>query len=123
MSELAEFEQLMADVMAGSEEAVYTLAKDYSHHIAWIVRDSLPPQLRSKLDSQDIVQTLWASILLGRTDLTRLKSPNELIAYLARCAKNKLIDKTRHFRNQKRNVDLEERLDQEHKSPQKPSEQ
>ena len=110
MSQVTDFDQLMADVMAGSEEAVWKLAESYSHHIVRVIRLSLPSQLRSKLDSQDLVQTLWASVLLHRADLTRLKSPDELIAYLARAAKNKVIDKTRHFGNQKRNIKCEEKL-------------
>jgi len=110
MAQTAEFEQLMADVVAGSEDAVWQLAETYTPYILRAVRLSLSPKLRQKLDSRDFAQTLWASILLKRADLTRLKTPEQLIAYLARATKNKIVDKTRHFRSQKRNISREESL-------------
>jgi RNA polymerase sigma factor (sigma-70 family) len=111
MTQIAEFDQLMADVAAGSEDAVWQLAETYTPYIIRAVRNSLSPRLRPKLDSQDFAQTLWASILLKRADLTRLKSPEQLIAYLARATKNKVIDKTRHYKSQKHSIDREERLE------------
>lgn len=111
MTQIAEFDRLMADVVAGSEEAVWQLAEIYTPYIIRAVRLSLSPRLRSKLDSQDFAQTLWASLLLKRADLTRLKSPEQLIAYLAQATKNKVIDKTRHFKTQKNNIEREERLE------------
>lgn len=110
MVQAAEFDQLMASVVAGSEEAIWQLAETYTPYIIRAVRQSLSPRLRSKLDSQDFAQTLWASLLLKRADLTRLKSPEQLIAYLARATKNKVVDKTRHFQTQKHDIDREERL-------------
>lgn len=111
MTQIAEFNQLMSDVAAGSEDAVWQLAETYTPYIIRAVRHSLTPRLRQKLDSQDFAQTLWASILLKRADLTRLKTPEQLIAYLARATKNKVIDKTRHFKTQKNSIDREESLE------------
>jgi len=111
MAQTAEFDQLMADVVAGSEDAVWQLAETYTPYIIRAVRLSLSPRLRQKLDSQDFAQTLWASILLKRADLTRLKTPEQLIAYLARATKNKVIDKTRHFQTLKHDIDREESID------------
>lgn len=111
MAQIAEFDQLMADVAAGSEDAVWQLAETYTPYIIRAVRLSLSPRLRQKLDSQDFAQTLWASILLKRTDLTRLKTPEQLIAYLARATQNKVIDKMRHFKTQKHSIDREVSLD------------
>ena len=109
--ETTQFEHLIDEVAAGSEAAVWQLAETYTPYIIRAVRLSLPPKLRQKFDSQDIAQTLWASILLGGTDLHRLKSPENLIAFLARAAKNKVIDETRRFHTQKYNVAREEPLD------------
>jgi RNA polymerase sigma factor (sigma-70 family) len=111
MTQLAEFDRLMADVVAGSEDAIWQLAEIYTPYIIRAVRRSLSPQLRPKLDSQDFAQTLWASLLLKRVDLTRLKSPEQLIAYLAQATKNKVIDKTRHFNTQKQDIAREENLE------------
>src|SRR5690606_6200022 len=97
MTRVAEFEQLMANVSAGSEEAIWQLAETYTPYILRAVRASLPTKVRSKLDSQDLAQTLWASILLKRTDLTRMKTPEQLIAFLARSARNRVVDVTRRY--------------------------
>jgi RNA polymerase sigma factor (sigma-70 family) len=111
MTQLADFDRLMKDVAAGSEDAICELAETYTPYIIRAVRASLPPKIRQKLDSQDFAQTLWASILLNHTDLTRLKSPEQLIAFLAAAAKNKVIDATRRYtRTQKYDITREHRI-------------
>jgi RNA polymerase sigma factor (sigma-70 family) len=107
-----EFEKLMDEVAAGSEHAIWTLAENFTPEIVRTVRLSLSPRLRPKFDPQDIAQSLWASLLLKRTELLRLKTPEQLIAYLARVAKNKVIDKARYYKTQKCDVMRELRLDE-----------
>jgi RNA polymerase sigma factor (sigma-70 family) len=108
MAEAADFERLMTDVASGSEEAIWELAETYTPYILRAVRVSLPSKVRPKLDSQDFAQALWASILLNRKGLTRLKTPQQLIAFLAASARNKVIDATRRYmRTQKYNVSRE----------------
>jgi RNA polymerase sigma factor (sigma-70 family) len=109
---IAEFQKLMGEVASGSEDAIWQLAQTYTPYIVRAVRLSLSPRLRSKLDSQDVAQTLWASLLLRRNELDRLKTPEELIAYLARATKNKVIDAARHFGRQKCDISLEQSLNQ-----------
>jgi RNA polymerase sigma factor (sigma-70 family) len=110
MIQFAEFDQLMADVAAGSEDAIWQLAETYTPYIIRAVRLSLSPRLRRKLDSQDFAQMLWASLLLKRADLTRLKTSEQLVAYLARATRNKVVDKIRHFHARKHDINREERL-------------
>lgn len=112
MPPTVQFSELMSGVSAGSEAAVWQLAETYTPYIIRAVRASLPKSVRLRLDSQDFAQMLWASLLLGDADLTRLKSPEQLIAYLARAAKNKVIDATRHYLDtQKQDMSREQRLD------------
>lgn len=110
MTKVNEFERLMADVAAGSEDAVFELAEIYTPYIVRSVRRWLSPQIRPKFDSQDVTQTLWASLLLRRGELLRLKTPGELIAFLAQAAKNKVAAKARFVHAQKRNITRETRL-------------
>lgn len=112
MSTVSKFDQLMADVAAGSEAAIWELLDTYTPFVIRAVRLSLPTSVRQKLDSQDIAQTLWASILLGHTNLAKLESPDRLIAFLCRAAKNKVIDKTRRLNTQKFAVSRERSLNQ-----------
>jgi RNA polymerase sigma factor (sigma-70 family) len=112
MAQIAEFDRLMAEVAAGSEEAVWQLAETYTPHIIRAVRYSLSPTLRQKLDSMDFAQTLWASLLLRPGELVRLKTPQQLIGYLVNATRNKVCDKTRHLHTRKHDVRREQSLDQ-----------
>jgi len=102
----------MNGVAAGSEDAVWQLAETYTPYIIRAVRDLLPKTVRLRLDSQDFAQILWASLLLGGTDLTRLETPEQLIKFLATAARNRVRDATRHYLyTQKMNITRELRLD------------
>jgi RNA polymerase sigma factor (sigma-70 family) len=111
MLQSAKFDQLMAEVATGSDEAVWQLAETYTPYILRAVRHNLSPRLRQKLDSQDFAQTLWASLLLRPTELTRLKNPEQLIAYLVRATKNKVCEKARRYTTQKCDMRRETSLD------------
>ena len=107
MGKDSEFEQLMEHVVAGSEEAVWTLVQTYTPYIIRSVRLSLSSKLRPKLDSQDIAQALWLSLLLGDNDLSRMESPEALVAFLSRAAKNKVTSQARRHQSLKRDISKE----------------
>lgn len=117
MTKPSEFNKLMGQVAAGSEEAVWELVQTYTPYIIRSVRLSLSSKLRPKLDSQDIAQALWFSLLVGDADLSRLKSPRELIAFLARAAKNKVTSQSRRHHAIKRDVSREVSVTKDEKSP------
>ena len=96
-AQVSEFEQLMDDLASGSEEAAWRITETYTPHILRVVRRMLPNAIRSKLDSQDFAQIVWVSLLLKRTYLRHVKSPEQLIALLAKVAQHKVIDVFRHF--------------------------
>jgi RNA polymerase sigma factor (sigma-70 family) len=111
MGQASEFEKLMSRVAAGSEDAMWELAETYTPYIIRTVRHTLSPKLRQKLDSQDFAQTLWTALLLRREDLIRLKTPEELIRYLAGATRIKICEKARRYRAQKCDINREERLE------------
>lgn len=94
----------------GSEEAAWQLTELYSPHILRIVRSSLPSVIRAKVDSQDFLQSIWATMLLEPEDLVRFRDPGQFLRYLAGVAKNKVVDKYRHFSTQKNDVYAEVRV-------------
>jgi RNA polymerase sigma factor (sigma-70 family) len=94
-----DFSQLMAELAEGSEEAAWQIANDYTPHVLRAIRAALPGSIRSKLDSQDLAQMIWASLLLKRSDLDDLHSPQQLINLLVRIAHNKVVDAYRHYTN------------------------
>jgi RNA polymerase sigma factor (sigma-70 family) len=113
MTSPSEFERLIQEVSSGSEDAIWKLVETYTPFIIRSVRSTLPSRLRPRLDSQDIAQAIWASILLGECDLERLKSPQQLIAFLMKTAKNKVTTQTRRYFSLKRDVSKEVRTDQD----------
>jgi RNA polymerase sigma factor (sigma-70 family) len=107
MGKSSEFEHLMEQVAAGSEDAIWKLVDEYTPYIIRSVRLTLSPKLRPKVDSQDIAQSLWASLLLGDRELSGLKSPGALIAFLAKAARNKVTSQQRHHHALKRDISRE----------------
>jgi len=93
------FQQLLAEMSRGSEEAAWELVETYTPHIMRSVRASLPRVIRPKVDSQDFVQAVWISMLLNRGELSQFRNPAQFIGYLASVARNKVVDSNRHYLN------------------------
>jgi RNA polymerase sigma factor (sigma-70 family) len=106
-----EFEKLMAQLAAGSEEAAWKVATQYTPHILRAVRASLPNALRPKLDSVDFAQIVWASMLQRRSYLAGAPTPQHLIALLATVARRKVTDAIRRNTYQVRDIRREQSLD------------
>ena len=101
------FRELMDALAAGSEEAAWELTRLYSPHIVRAVRMSLPRVLRTKVDSVDFVQSVWASLLLDPEELLHFEEPQQFIRYLSAIARTKVVDKYRHYSTQRRDVHCE----------------
>jgi len=95
--EVDEFQQLMAELATGSEDAAWRIAEVYTPHILKAVRAALPAIIRPKLDSQDFAQAVWASLLMKRTYLARVTTHQQLVGLLAAAARHKVIDAYRHY--------------------------
>jgi len=105
------FAQLMERLAQGSSEAAEAVIELYCSNILRRVRRSLPKAIRSKVDSIDIFQSVWASLLAKPARLAQLDTPQRFIAYLASAAQNKVLEKYRHFtRMQAYDVHREQRL-------------
>ena len=91
----SEFAELMERVHDGSQDAAWQLLEKYGPHVKRYVRRSLNQEMRSKFDSLDFAQVVWASFFREPDRFRRLESPTELLAYLATLARNKVIGETR----------------------------
>lgn len=101
----------MQRVRAGSEEAVRELCDRYGPHVQRIVRRRLDKKLRVKFDSADLTQAVWASFFIHPNHDFTFERPEELIAFLADLAHNKLVDILRQrYRTRKYNVNREHSL-------------
>jgi RNA polymerase sigma factor (sigma-70 family) len=114
MPELQEdFRHLMQQVRDGSEDAAWDLVNQFGEAIRRAVRRALDTRLRSKFDSVDFVQLVWGSLFRVRDKLDRFDRPEELAAYLAIMARNKVgMEIRRRLLAEKRNVAREQSLDQ-----------
>src|SRR5882724_4971958 len=56
-----EFHDLMQKVLTGSQEAAQELFRDYEPYLLFAIRRKLDKRMRSKFDSADFAQDVWAS--------------------------------------------------------------
>lgn len=77
-----EFPQLMERARAGSDGAARQLVEQHGSHLLRTVRRRLPRRLRSKYDSVDLVQDVWATFFSDSLTHYRFRSPAELNHFL-----------------------------------------
>lgn len=107
----AEFRAVLDRAQAGDAEAARVLYARYSALVRAAVRRRLHPRLRPQYDSQDFVQDVWKSFLAAQ-DRLRFNSPHELVEFLVRVARNKVVDVYRErFETAKRDITREQSLD------------
>jgi RNA polymerase sigma factor (sigma-70 family) len=107
-----EFKDLMQRVRDGSEDAARELLDRYGDHILRVVRRKLHRELRSKFDSVDFVQAVWASFFADVPQRGNFDQPQALIAFLVTLAQNKVIEVVRQrMKTQKYNINREKPLE------------
>ncbi len=113
VDERAEFRAALDGVRAGSPEAVWKLISEYGPHIQRVVRRKLDRRMRSKFDSLDFVQMVWASVFRNPHEICALAGPQDLIRYLAALGRRKVIMEYRRRiqRDTKYNLTREQSLD------------
>lgn len=111
MNERGEIHDLMQRVRAGSQEAMRELCDLYGPHVRRVVRRRLDKKLRAKLDSADLAQAVWASFFIQPNHDFTFATSEELVAFLASIAHNKLVDVLRQrYRTRKYNINREQSL-------------
>jgi RNA polymerase sigma factor (sigma-70 family) len=107
-----QFASLMKRVLAGDKDAARELHASYGHHILHAVRKRLHHRLRSKFDSIDFVQDVWASFFAKVPERNVFESPEDLIAFLTTMARNKVVSAVRtRMHRKKYNVNRETPLE------------
>ncbi len=107
-----EFDVLMRRVREGSEDAAREVLERYGEYILRAVRSRLNRRLRSKYDSADFVQAVWASFFAGAPKKYSFDHPAALIAFLAALAQNKVVEAVRQrLATRKHDVTREQSLD------------
>jgi RNA polymerase sigma-70 factor (ECF subfamily) len=107
-----EFAELIRLVQEGSADAAQKLHALYGGHILQAVRRRLHQRLRSKFDSLDFVQDVWASFFTDIPENRAFDGPDDLVKFLTAVAKFKVSQEVRaRMQRQKHNVNLEVSLD------------
>lgn len=95
----------------GDQEAARELLTRYEAEVRLVVRRQLPRLLRSRFDSLDFLQSVWGSFFRRMRDApTEFEDSRHLVAFLARAAKNKVIDEYRRAASRKQDMHREEPL-------------
>ena len=103
-------QQLVALAKEGNDSALNQLCKVYGERVHWIVRLRMGKELRSKLESMDLVQDVLFSALRDLGDFT-YKDEGDFLRWLSKIAENRLRDNVDKFHADKRDIRKEVRLD------------
>jgi RNA polymerase sigma-70 factor (ECF subfamily) len=88
--------EVVARLCAGDEAAAEEVFRAYEPYLRKVVRRRLPAQLRSRFDSADVVQSVWADLLGGfREAGWHFPDAARLRAFLVKVVRNRLIDRVR----------------------------
>ena len=105
-AETAAFDELWRAVRAGESVEYRQLVQDCTPYLLEVVRRRLDRRLRPRFDSIDFTQAVWASFVAKLERMPNIASAEELRAYLAQMAANKVVDEVRRqLAAHKRNVD------------------
>lgn len=105
MDEEPAFAELVDGLRAGDPAAVEALCRQYAPFIRAAVRRQLHPRLRTRFDSLDFVQDVWASFLALPADRYAFDTPQALFGFLTRMASNRVVEVFRQrFGTQKHDI-------------------
>src|SRR6266852_4102522 len=102
------FQDLLQRARECCDESARELVERYGPHILRVVRRRLNKKLRSKFDSVDFVQAVWASFFALPMDRLQFERPQQLVDFLMGLARNKVVDAVRQrLETQKYDVNRE----------------
>jgi RNA polymerase sigma-70 factor (ECF subfamily) len=91
-------DELVERLNEGDRSAAERAFLAYEPYLRMAVRRRLSGPLRAKLDSMDIVQSVWADVLSGLGEAGwRFADRSHFRAFLVRVARNRLIDRHRQL--------------------------
>src|SRR3954470_23513706 len=104
-------DHLLAQLCTGDPAAAGQVFVAFEPYLRKAVRRQLPAPLRSKFDSADVLQSVWADVLRGfREAGWRFVDADHLRGFLFVATRNRLIDR---IRQHQKSADREEPLGDE----------
>jgi RNA polymerase sigma-70 factor (ECF subfamily) len=102
------FQDLLQRARESCDQSARELVERYGPHILRVVRRRLNRRLRSKFDSVDFVQAVWASFFALPMEKYQFDRPEQLVEFLMGLARNKVVDAVRQrLVTQKYNIERE----------------
>ncbi len=95
------FDELLRRIQEGQPGAAEEFIARYGPHVLRTVRRALHRRLRSKFDSEDFVQAVWASFFADLRQSENGFQLYDVVAYLKAMARNKTISEFRRRRARK----------------------
>ncbi|MHC4175032.1 MAG: RNA polymerase sigma factor, partial [Planctomycetota bacterium] len=102
-------QHLVALAKDGDESALDRLCTVYGPRVLWLVRLRMGKELRSKLESVDLVQDVFISALKDLGNFT-YRNEGDFVRWLARITENRLRDNLDKLHADKRDIRKEVRL-------------
>jgi RNA polymerase sigma-70 factor (ECF subfamily) len=96
-------QELVALAQEGDQSALNRLYRVYAERVRWMVRFRMSKELRSKLESMDIVQDTLIHALRGLDDFT-YKNEGDFVRWLSKIAENELRGSLRKLHADKRDI-------------------
>jgi RNA polymerase sigma-70 factor (subfamily 1) len=100
---------LVALAQDGDESALNQLCKVYGARVLWIIRLRMGAELRTKLESMDLVQDVLMSALKDLGNFT-YKNEGDFLRWLSKIAENRLRNQLQRLHANKRDIRKEIRL-------------
>ena len=100
---------LVALAQAGGESALDQLCRVYGARVLWIIRLRMGRELRSRLESMDVVQDVLMSALKDLGNFT-YKTEGDFLRWLSRIAENRLRNQLQRLHANKRDIRKEVQL-------------
>lgn len=102
--------ELVALAKEGNKTALNQLYSVYAERVRWIIRFRMSKELRSKLESMDLVQETLIHALGGLEDFT-YKNEGDFVRWLSKIAENELRGSLKKLHADRRDIRREVRLD------------
>lgn len=100
-----EFADLLGRAALGDLAAQETICHQYERQVRIVARVLLGPQLRSHLDSMDLLQSVHRSLLIGiKSCKFSIETPDKLVALACTIVRRKVARKWRKVRRQQRHT-------------------
>jgi RNA polymerase sigma-70 factor (ECF subfamily) len=96
-------QELITMAQKGDQSALNHLYRVYSERVRWLVRFRISKELRSKLESMDIVQDTLINALHGLDGFT-YKNEGDFVRWLTKIAENELRGNLRKLHADKRDI-------------------